>query len=62
VGSEAQFRYFSTEEIVQLQDCGVRTLIADPQAAKRRRYKTSDEHRSAMGENGARVSTFGSDI
>jgi transposase len=39
--------YFAIEEIAQLQACGVRTVIADPQAGKRRLDKASKEHRSA---------------
>ena len=40
--------YFAIEEIAQLQASGVRTVIADPQAAKRRPDRASEEHRSAL--------------
>lgn len=40
--------YFAAEQIAQLQACEVRTVIADPQAAKRNLKKASAEHRTAL--------------
>jgi transposase len=40
--------YFSIEQIAQLQQCGVRTVIADPQARRRNPERASKEHRSAL--------------
>jgi transposase len=40
--------YFAIEEITQLHECGVRTVIADPHASQRRVDKASEEHRSAL--------------
>lgn len=40
--------YFAIEEIAQLHQCNVRTVIADPQASKRRKDKASAETRSAL--------------
>src|SRR5215210_1871242 len=50
LGSElaADEGYFSIEEIAQLQRCGVRTVIADPQAERRRPERASSEHRAAL--------------
>ncbi|MCX8097892.1 MAG: transposase [Casimicrobiaceae bacterium] len=40
--------YFAVEPIAQLQACGVRTVIADPQARRRSLSRASDEQRSAL--------------
>ncbi len=40
--------YFAIESIAQLQACGVRTVIADPQARRRSASRASEEHRSAL--------------
>ena len=40
--------YFSIEQVAQLQECEVRTLIADPQAGRRQPQKASPEHRAAL--------------
>ena len=40
--------YFAIEPIGQLQACGVRTVIADPQARQRKPARASQEHRSAL--------------
>lgn len=40
--------YFAVEQIAQLQECGVRTVISDPQAARRRKDKASAKHRAAL--------------
>jgi transposase len=40
--------YFAIEPIAQLQACGVRTVIADPQRARRTSTRMSQEHRSAL--------------
>jgi transposase len=40
--------YFAIGEIAQLQECGVRTVIADPQADRRKPEKASAEHRAAL--------------
>ena len=39
---------FSIEQIAQLQECEVRTVIADPQAGRRQPQKASPEHRAAL--------------
>lgn len=40
--------YFAIGQIAQLQGCGVRTVIADPQADRRKPEKASAEHREAL--------------
>ena len=40
--------YFSIEQIAQLHECEVRTVIADPQATRRRPERASAEHRKAV--------------
>ena len=40
--------YFSIEQVAQLQECEVRTVIADPQAERRQPQKASQEHRAAL--------------
>lgn len=40
--------YFAVQEIAELQACGVRTIVADPQANSRRLDRASQEHRSAL--------------
>ena len=40
--------YFAIEEIAQLQEWGVRTVIADPQAERRKPEKASAGHRAAL--------------
>lgn len=40
--------YFAIEPIAQLQACGVRTVIADPQARRRQPARASAEDRSAL--------------
>jgi transposase len=40
--------YFAIGRIAQLQECGVRTVIADPQAERRKPQKASAEHRAAL--------------
>ncbi len=40
--------YFAIEQIAQLHQCEVRTVIADPQAAQRNAARASEEHRSAL--------------
>ena len=40
--------YFAIEQIAQLQQCGVRTVMADPQRRRRKPAKASPEHRSAL--------------
>ena len=40
--------YFSIEQIARLQACGVRTVIADPQAGRRNPQNASEEHRAAL--------------
>lgn len=40
--------YFAIEQIAQLQECGMRTVIADPQADRRKPEKASKEHREAL--------------
>ena len=40
--------YFAVESIAQLQSCEVRTVIADPQARRRKPERASEEHRSAL--------------
>ena len=39
--------YFAIEPIAQLQACGVRTVIADPQAGRRNPQNASEAHRAA---------------
>ena len=50
LGSElcADEGYFAIEPIRQLQACGVRTVIGDPQAARRRPGNASREQRAAL--------------
>jgi transposase len=40
--------YFAIEQVSQLQACGVRTVIADPQADRRKADKASPQHRKAL--------------
>src|SRR6266446_2436780 len=40
--------YFAIEQIAQLQECAVRTVISDPQAGRRNPHKVSEEHRAAL--------------
>jgi transposase len=40
--------YFAIEQIAQLHQCEVRTVIADPQSARRNAARASGEHRSAL--------------
>ncbi len=40
--------YFALEQIRQLQACGVRTVIGDPQAGRRQLEKASKEERAAL--------------
>lgn len=40
--------YFAIEQIAHLQECGVRTVIADPQADRRKPQKASAAHRAAL--------------
>jgi transposase len=40
--------YFAIEQVAELQACGVRTVIADPQAARRKPGKASAEGRRAL--------------
>jgi transposase len=40
--------YFAIEQISQLQACGVRTVIADPQADRRKVGEASPEHQAAL--------------
>jgi transposase len=40
--------YFAIEQIAQLHQCEVRTVIADPQAARRNAARAGEEHRSAL--------------
>ena len=40
--------YFAIGQIAQLQECGVCTVIADPQADRRKPRKASAEHRAAL--------------
>lgn len=40
--------YFAIEQIAQLQECGVRTVIADPHGERRKPEKASAEHRAAL--------------
>ena len=40
--------YFAIEQVGQLQECGVRTVIADPQADRRKPKKASAAHRAAL--------------
>jgi hypothetical protein len=40
--------YFAIEPIAQLQECEVRTVIADPQSARRNAARAGEEHRSAL--------------
>lgn len=44
--------YFSIEQIAQLQECGVRTVIADPHGGRRRLEKASAGHRAALAYAG----------
>ena len=44
--------YFAIEQIAQLHECGVRTVIADPQADRRRPEKAGAEHRAALSYAG----------
>ncbi len=39
---------FALEQIAQLQECAVRTVISDPQAGRRNPQKLSEEHRAAL--------------
>ena len=50
LGSErcADEGYLAIEQIAQLQECGVRTVIADPQADRRKPRRASAEHRAAL--------------
>ena len=50
LGSElcAEEGCFAIEQVSQLQDCAVRTVIADPQADRRKPQKASKEHRAAL--------------
>jgi transposase len=41
--------YFAIEPIAQLQQCGVRTVIVDPQRRRRQPAQASPEHRRALG-------------
>ena len=43
---------FAIGQIAQLHECGVRTVIADPQADRRRPEKARAEHRAALGYAG----------
>lgn len=54
LGSElcADEGYFSIEQIAQLHECGVRTVIADPQAGRRKPEKASAAHRAALSYAG----------
>lgn len=49
LGSElcADEGYFAIGQIAELQACGVRTIISDPQGATRKKEKLSEEQRSA---------------
>ena len=47
-------RYFSTEQIAQLQECEMRAVIADPQAERRHPQKASEEHRGGAAAYHAR--------
>lgn len=40
--------YFAIEQVSQLQACGVRTVIADPQAGRRKAGEASPEHQAAL--------------
>lgn len=40
--------YFSAGTITELQSCGIRTVIADPQAGRRKVQKASPEHQRAL--------------
>jgi transposase len=42
--------YFSIEQIRQLQECDVRTVISDPHAAKRRKDKMTPENRVTLNK------------
>ena len=44
--------YFAIEQIAQLQECGVRTVIADPQAQRRKPERASAEQRAALNYAG----------
>ena len=48
--------YFALGQIAQLQACGVRTIISDPQSARRNPARTPEEHRSAL-RRAARATT-----
>ena len=50
LGSElcADEGYFAIEQVARLQACGVRTVIADPQAGRRNPRNASEEHRAAL--------------
>ena len=44
--------YFAIGQMAQLHECGVRTVIADPQAQRRKPQKASAEHRAALNYAG----------
>ena len=50
LGSElcADEGYFAIKQVARLQACGVRTVIADPQAGRRKPHNASEEHRAAL--------------
>ena len=50
LGSElcADEGYFAIEQVSQLQACGVRTVIGDPQAGRRKPENASKEQRAAL--------------